>query len=165
MKVIGVSSVNDTGSEAFAGEQAERTNKIKIKTMTNLQWTDEYSVKNAEIDEQHKEFIRICNEILSLKDKESFPKEEGIKKVLQLGDYAFYHLDAEEKLFNESEYPKKEVHIKAHNQFREKTKSLIEQVRSENSDIQNVILDAAQFAGTWLLDHIGSMDKQYVKYL
>ena len=41
-------------------------------------WTEKYSVNVAEIDEQHKEFINICNDLLTLAESETFTKEEAL---------------------------------------------------------------------------------------
>ena len=62
-------------------------------------WTQEYSVNVAEFDEQHKEFINICNGLIELTEKEEFTKEEALSGVMKLGDYASYHLGSEEALF------------------------------------------------------------------
>jgi hemerythrin len=127
-------------------------------------WTEKYSVNVAEIDEQHKEFINICNDLLTLAESETFTKEEALIKAMKLGDYASYHLGTEEDIFVKTKYPETSSHTEAHNKFREKAKGLINQVRDENIDTKKTIKEAANFSGEWLLTHILSLDKKYSKW-
>lgn len=124
-------------------------------------WTEKYSVNVKSIDEQHQHFIDIINDLNDLKNKKDLTKEDALIKVIQLGDYAFYHLDTEEELFKKTGYKDAPLHIEAHNQFRAKSKELILQVRESNEDIKKIIENCALFAGNWLLDHILVMDKEY----
>ena len=62
-------------------------------------WTKKYSVNVKEIDEQHKEFIKICNSLADLASSKSFTDEEALIKVMQLGDYIAYHFGTEEEYF------------------------------------------------------------------
>ncbi|MFH2018876.1 MAG: bacteriohemerythrin [bacterium] len=127
-------------------------------------WTKKYSVNVAEIDEQHKEFIRICNGLINLADSASFTEEKALIKVLRLGDYASYHLGTEEELFIKTKYPDASPHVKVHNQFRKTIKDFINQVRDKSIDTKQTIKEAADFSGNWLLNHILIIDKKYSKW-
>lgn len=127
-------------------------------------WTQEYSVNVAKIDEQHKEFLEICNNLLDLLDSEAFTNEGALTSIGRLGDYASYHLGTEEEFFIETKYPDASPHIEAHNQFRAKTKYFTKQVRDKNIDPREIVKEVANFAGDWLLDHILNMDKKYSKW-
>ena len=118
----------------------------------------------AEIDEQHKEFLKICNELLDFVGNESFTDEAALILVSRLGDYASYHLGTEEELFIETKYPDATPHIEIHKQFREKTKDFINQARDKNIDTKKTVKEVANFASSWLLDHILIMDKKYSKW-
>jgi hemerythrin len=126
-------------------------------------WTQEYSVNVAEIDEQHKEFIRICNSLLDLVESDSFTEEEALVRVGELGSYAFYHLSAEEEDFLITKYPDAQEHIIIHNIFREKAKDFDNQIRDKNKDKKIVLKEIAEFTGEWLMKHILIMDKKYTK--
>jgi hemerythrin-like metal-binding protein len=128
-------------------------------------WTEEYSVSVKEMDEQHKQFIQICNDLLDLTEKDSLDQNEALSKIMKLGDYASYHLGAEEDLFTKTDYPDAEMHIKIHEEFRNKTKDFINMVREENSDTKKIIEEIAQFTGEWLINHIKGIDKKYSEYL
>lgn len=127
-------------------------------------WTKEYSVNVTEIDEQHKEFINIINDLFDLGDKESFTDEEALLKVSKLGDYAFYHLATEEDLFITTGYKDASGHIVAHNKFREKAKDFVNQIRDKNKDKKEVLEEIAKFTGDWLMSHILIVDKKYSEF-
>lgn len=127
-------------------------------------WTNEYSVRVVEIDEQHKEFINIINSLLDLASKESFTDEEALIKVGQLGSYAVYHLSTEEELFITTGYKDAPEHIMIHNKFREKAKDFENQIRDKNKDKKAILKDVAEFTGNWLMKHIIITDKKYSEF-
>lgn len=127
-------------------------------------WDDNLSVNVKEIDEQHKNFLNICNQLFALSDNEVIDQEEVFKKVSELGDYAMYHLSTEEELFEKTAYPEAENHKNIHDVFRAKIKEFIEQVRDEVSDKKEVAANIADFSGNWLVNHIAGMDKQYTDH-
>ncbi|MBU0546055.1 hypothetical protein KKA13_02255, partial [Patescibacteria group bacterium] len=94
-------------------------------------WTKKYSVGVAEIDKQHKEFIKICNGLLDLAKEKSFTLEEVKIKIMRLGDYALYHFGTEEELFIKTKYPDASPHTKAHLQFRDKVKDYIKHAQQK----------------------------------
>ncbi len=126
-------------------------------------WTNEYSVHVAEIDEQHKEFLNICNGLVELSKDPSFTQEEALKRVAKLGDYAFYHLAFEEELFVKTGYPDGPLHTEVHDKFREKAKSVIDLARQGGIETKE-LTDIADFAVSWILGHILHMDKKYSDY-
>lgn len=126
-------------------------------------WTEEYSVHVAEIDEQHRHFISICNDLVELAGRQSFTNEEALRSVSRLGDYAFYHLAFEEELFVKTNYPEGPAHTVSHDTFRVKARQVINEARKETIDRQ-VLKDIADFAVNWLLGHILHTDKKYSDY-
>ncbi|MFH0890899.1 MAG: bacteriohemerythrin [Candidatus Liptonbacteria bacterium] len=127
-------------------------------------WTEEYSVHVAELDEQHREFINICNGLIDLAESALFAKDEALTEVMKLGDYAVYHLSTEEELFAKISYPDAVPHTESHNQFREKAKIFIDKTRAENADIKRIAEAVAEFAAEWLLNHILHVDKKYSEF-
>jgi hemerythrin-like metal-binding protein len=127
-------------------------------------WTPEYSVDVKEIDEQHKEFFNIINVLLEASESDSISKEMLLMKIGLLGNYAAYHLGTEESLFDQFKYDGAVKHIEAHNMFRVKIKELITKAETESVNQKEIIQEAANFAGDWLLNHILIVDKQYSKF-
>ena len=128
-------------------------------------WNEKYSVNVAEIDKQHKHFVEICNDLLDLVDSDSFSDQLALITIMKLGDYAFYHLDAEEELFAKTQYPEIESHKEIHDLFRKRSQEYINQVRDKKVDTREIIREAAAFAGEWLLNHIKLVDKLYSAHL
>lgn len=124
-------------------------------------WSEKYSVNVVEIDKQHEEFVRICNDLLDLAESESFTEEQALKKVMRLGDYASYHLETEEELFTKTKYPDSSSHKEEHDLFRKKSNNYINQARDENIDTKETVKEVANFAGEWILKHILTVDKKY----
>ncbi len=125
-------------------------------------WTEECAVGITEIDEQHKEFFRLCNHLVELAENNTnITRTEAVIAVNRLGDYILYHLGTEEELFEKYKLPNMDSHLEAHRLFRNKTKILIENVRNENYDFKEVIKGTAHFAGDWLFEHIMIQDKKY----
>lgn len=133
--------------------------------MTNpLAWTEKFSVNVKSLDDQHKEFIRICNELISLSNQKEVTNETMLIALSRLINYAHYHLTTEEEYFKQTEYPETEEHIQAHDEFRGKTSEYIDNAR-KNINISKLTEEASQFAGNWLLEHILVVDKRYSKWL
>ena len=125
-------------------------------------WTEEYSVKNKMIDEQHQTFFAITNELIAVAENAAAGKGAVLDEATKLGDYAFYHLGTEEEMFKQYDYPEAAEHIAAHNAFREKAKELIDGIRGgDPSDVRKLAEDAAEFSGKWLMNHIRVMDQRY----
>ncbi len=127
-------------------------------------WTQEYSVGVEEFDNQHKEWVKICNELLDLSEKEAFTNEEALIQISRLGNYAHYHLGTEEELFIEIKYPDAPAHVAAHNHFRDKVQEFINQIRDPKVDSRKVLNEMATFTVEWLFDHILVVDKEYTKF-
>jgi hemerythrin len=131
--------------------------------MNKFIWTEKYSVGVKTIDEQHKRFFEIANSIVDLEEKDA-SREELLAALGQLGDYALYHLNTEEKYFDELHYADAERHVAIHNQYREKIKDYFEKARNEKTDIKELAKEIASYSNDWLSYHILIMDKQYTKF-
>lgn len=127
-------------------------------------WTEDFSVRNKMIDEQHQTFFSIANELEDLIQNGAAGKGVLLDEVAKLGDYAFYHLGTEESLFDEYDYPNAAEHIAAHDAFRMKAEEMMNCVRDEAGDIRDLAKETADFAGNWLMNHIFVMDKQYTDF-
>lgn len=120
-----------------------------------LKWNDIYSVNVKELDEQHQKVFEIINRIYEIKKN---PKSEHLDTIIQeLKDYGNYHLEAEEKYFEEFDYPDKVSHIQKHDMYREKV------VEFEKKSLENdgVADDLSQFLRDWWINHIQKVDHEY----
>jgi len=127
-------------------------------------WNDSYSVKVPSLDEQHKRFFGITNQILDLLDhpKNSELKNSLILAVVELGRYALYHLSYEEECIFKFMCTECKDHPLSHDYYREKVKGYLKKVRTEGTDIYALAEELAVFSREWLSNHIAQKDKEYV---
>ena len=127
-------------------------------------WTPEFSVGVKMFDEHHQHWFEMANKIYDLANESVIDKEKLLILITEFGNYALYHLSAEEEFFKEYGYPDSELHIKFHNLHRQKIKEYLEEIQKLQSDIQKIAKDLNEFAEKWLIDHIASMDKKYTSF-
>lgn len=127
-------------------------------------WDDKYSVGVKEIDEQYQQFFVIINQIYDLLDADEVKKEEVLKILTELGNYALFHLGSEEEYFEKFQYEEAEIHTNIHNQFRDKVKKSLAQVNEvDESGLVDLVLAIMKFTREWLVNHIMIEDKKYTK--
>ena len=134
--------------------------------MGEIKWKKEWELGVKEIDDQHKNLIRILNNIYY--DNISF------KDLIQdLIDYAFEHFSAEEELMFKSKYDEKKYeeykeHKKQHKKF---TNSLLEisfkiiNPYVEEKDMEKLILKFREFCFVWFRIHFLGTDKKFTNFL
>lgn len=129
--------------------------------MSFFTWNDSYTVNNPLIDDHHKKLIELIDELFTaMKERRA---NEVISKVLkELLDYTIYHFDAEQGLFEKSEYPKIDAHKKIHKDF-------IAKVEGWKNDFDSgkifISIDMLDFLSSWLINHIKNIDKEMATYL
>lgn len=129
--------------------------------MEKFNWTDAYSVHVEEIDEQHRHFFEIANELIGLAENDPADKEHLFALLGKLGNYALYHLSTEEEYFEKYDYPDVAPHIAAHESYRTAIKQYLEDVRAEDADVPALAKKAAFYSSSWLAEHITGMDQRY----
>jgi len=125
-------------------------------------WDDSFSVGFDPIDDQHKELVRITNELFQACNEGILAADmaflDTIKKAL---DYAETHFADEEGYLYEANYPQLSEQKKQHEAFVAEVQKSIEEFEAGN--IEPVYM--ARFLKKWLLNHIAVSDKQYSPYL
>jgi hemerythrin-like metal-binding protein len=126
---------------------------------SHFEWKDEYSVKVAEIDEQHQKLIKIIDDLyqalMAGTAKASLPEIFG-----RLNDYVIYHFATEEKYFKEFEYKDAPMHISQHEKYK------IDIAKMEK-DADNGALDVYEllfYLENWWINHILDSDKKYSEF-
>jgi hemerythrin len=126
-----------------------------------LEWSDEFSVGNDEIDNQHKMLFELVNRLLL-----AAVKREGPATVAQildaLVDYTRTHFVLEEDLLGAVGYAGLDTHRQEHRQFVEKMESVTRKFREEE---RTVTVELISFLRRWLREHILKTDKAYAKAL
>lgn len=124
--------------------------------MARLQWRDEYSVGDAELDAQHKVLIDLIN---MLED------ESAVGAVLKaLQRYVDEHFREEERRMEAAGYPDLAAHIEQHKAFEEWLASASRVQR--DGEVALLLRDSVRgYLNTWLVNHIMVSDKAYSPFL
>ena len=126
-------------------------------------WAKKYSVGVKELDDQHKIFFKIANEILALTKKNTVGKHKLMMTLDKFLNYALYHFENEENYFVEFNCPQP-GHLEAHEAFRKYFKKLYIQAEfGSEGEAKDHAKEAVEFAGSWILHHILVMDKGYTE--
>jgi len=129
--------------------------------MALIEWEDKYSVGVEAFDNQHKQLIKLINELYDAM-KAGAAKEISSKIIEELVAYTVIHFQSEEKVFDEHDYEGTEEHKKEHQQF-------IDQVASFQKDFEtgkvSLSIDIMNFLKDWLFSHILGTDQKYTSYL
>ena len=122
-----------------------------------IDWLPDYEVAVTEIDDQHKKFVLLLND---LNDTIEVGSEEIILGDIidQLAAYANYHFSTEEKYFDEFDYPDSKAHKAIHQDFREQVANFQEHYQGHEDKYARKVLD---FMKNWLVNHIMTVDKAY----
>jgi hemerythrin len=124
-------------------------------------WKDIYGVGIPSIDDQHKHFFSITNDVINLLEKENISKEELRAAVLKLEEYAGFHFETEEGYFDHLHYLDAPHHIDAHNSYRQRVAHYGQELEKSGIDMPRMTEEIATYSIYWLSDHILQLDKHY----
>lgn len=119
--------------------------------------TNELSVENPEIDNEHKELIRIYNDLVGL-DELKVSRDEFAKILSRMTDYCLTRFREEEKYMERLNYPKLAEHKNLHRDF-------IYKVTMYNNELSQYRLpdpkEMIDFLSKWWSNHILRDDKDF----
>ena len=133
--------------------------------MTRFAWQDEYSVRDAELDAQHRQLLAIMNELAAeIERGEALRRDVADHLFGKLAGYVMSHFAFEEQRMIDSGVPAEQV--KAHRHAHD---GLIRQVQALQAEVERGernLADVLPFLyGDWLISHICTVDHDYVPYL
>jgi hemerythrin-like metal-binding protein len=163
--MVGRFKLDEGSAPSTAG--AALVNPISVTTAGaaggsfSFKWNDAYSVGVATMDEQHKRFFVMINDLhQAMKQARGADVLGGI--LNELARYTEYHFSAEEAAMEASRYPDLARHKEFHNQFIAKVADF---QRRFNAGDRSIIVDAMNAVKDWLIHHIQNVDKTYGPYM
>jgi len=124
-------------------------------------WTQELSLGNEDIDEQHQKLFALTNELIDHSDAEA--RSEIINETLyELLQYIDVHFRDEEEMLQKINYPKLEEHKKIHRSFTKKIAMFCHDVVKGKSKVAEHLLE---YLIAWLSQHTSVDDQDYKRYL
>jgi len=125
-------------------------------------WSDTFSCGIKLIDDQHKELIRLVNEmfmhVTGPKRNELDYLTEVIEKLVK---YVKIHFSTEEKIMRAIKYEGFIEHKKAHDNFIFK---IIETVDEFTTGKRKSLYSFTRFLKDWIFSHIAVMDRGYFRH-
>lgn len=131
--------------------------------MARIEWTESLSVQIDELNDQHKELIRLYNNLHEslVHDPPETTAKTKIATLDALMDYALLHFATEEKYLATIGYPGLENHQRLHREFNDKVWSL---QRDNAADKPILGTSLMKFLRNWIIDHISKIDKEYATF-
>ncbi len=130
--------------------------------MPFTKWTDELSIGIPELDEEHKRWLEILNELHDAMSDNSDTKimQTIVKRMLE---YSVFHLTHEEMHMLELKYPLFESHKEKHDHLIHKIELLVDRI-NESGNFR-LTVDTILLLKNWLTNHIMVTDKKYGEYV
>ncbi|MHC1690311.1 MAG: bacteriohemerythrin [Bacteroidales bacterium] len=128
--------------------------------MKRIIWTNELSIGNIIIDNEHKKLISVIDDLVDLVELNG-SREKFAEILSKMTDYVLIHLRKEEKYMMKFGYPKLKEHIQYHRDYNYKVAVYnIELLGSNPPDPKEII----EYLEEWWENHILNFDMDYEKY-
>lgn len=123
-------------------------------------WTNELSVNNIQIDNEHKQLFSLIDKFYK-GIRDNSPKERLEELILGLVNYTKTHFANEEVHMAKMNYPDLESHKQLHAQFVDKVYSYHERLTNRKMLLS---IEVTNFLKDWLINHIKGSDQQYAAF-
>ena len=129
--------------------------------MPFIDWTAQYRVNVALIDEQHQRLLQMLNDLYeAMVERRS---AEGLRQAIdRMGNYAREHFVVEEQYMAELDYPDQQQHLVQHARFTRKTQELQDRMATGKLVLS---LEVVSYLRDWLTNHILHTDKRLGAFL
>ncbi len=129
--------------------------------MPIIKWRDSYSVGIKEIDKEHKNLVKIINDLFEIVKVEGNIRDSS-NCIERLIEYTKEHFNDEESILEAAGFPLLDEHKVIHHNLLEKVVELKERIDSGKEDVtQELYL----FLRDWLITHILDEDMKYKKFM
>jgi hemerythrin len=128
-----------------------------------IYWKEEYRIGINHIDEQHKRWFLIAEEVYNLFNQDTnIDKTNKIMAIMsELKDYTIYHFNFEESYMKEIDYKNYNRHKEAHARFIDKINSV--NIYELGDDLNEHIQELLEYMIKWLYLHILNTDRELIQ--
>jgi len=130
--------------------------------MAELQWTDDYSVGDGTVDNDHRGLFAAVNELEQAASADAGTDEVG-RIIAYLIRYVNEHFQREERLMHDCSYPDISDHRDRHRGFSQKVYAIEQIYRVDPGGIN--LGKLVEFLRGWLVRHILGADQDFAPYL
>ncbi len=132
-----------------------------MQLIEKLTWTDNLTMYNAKLDDQHKEIFQLVNQIIEL--EELYPKSEKFAAILsKISDYGLAHFRTEENYMKDIGYAHTDKHIEEHRNYLFQVAMFNTNFKQKDFTKPEVVL---KFLRGWWYGHIQQSDMNFSKFL
>jgi len=128
-----------------------------------IEWSDDYALGIAEIDEQHQALIDQTNALMGAM-REAKGKQAVEQMLSFLGDYVLMHFATEESLMARLAYPGLAAHREQHETFI-KTLGELRQELARTGPTSVLAITVNARVGQWLIKHVLSVDQALGRFV
>ena len=127
-------------------------------------WTDDLSIGIDVIDNDHKKLFDLLSQLKKINETRKNYSDEAAGRILSdLYAYTEYHFSREEMFMKVCAYPHYENHQQVHEMIKTKIKYNLNAFNYDSSSIN--LKQLQSYLESWLIDHIGVMDQNYLSYM
>ena len=121
-------------------------------------WRDAYNTGIEPIDRQHRQFVRLIEELeVAIQSR----LDTKILSVIdEFSNYASKHFRQEERLMCDNDYPDCDRHMSLHSDYVDKINSFRNRRHEFGSNLKTLI-----YLREWFIDHICTEDSKYAAFL
>ena len=135
--------------------------------MLMLTWRKEFELGIKEIDDQHKELVRLGGKLMTLLTDELVSDyfDEIYHTLKELESYTVTHFEYKENAFDKVDFVGSAAHKFEHKLFVKKLDSYMSNLERVDENQKSTLLELLNFISDWLVKHIDKTDREYVAVL
>ncbi len=132
--------------------------------MALIEWSEKYSVGNKQIDDQHKNWIKIYNTAHEkmISSDETLFRSAGADALQEMKAYAEYHFAFEENLMETMAFDELDSHKRFHQDFMGKIEKIIWDISAGTHVLNSEIIKTIE---NWLMHHILKEDQKIKPFI
>ncbi|MFZ5929071.1 MAG: bacteriohemerythrin [Acidobacteriota bacterium] len=129
--------------------------------MALIEWTPALELGVEQMDRQHRQLVRILNELHQAMLAGSQPRD--LMRVMEeLLLYTKYHFTTEERLMAEAGYPGRKGHRREHQGLTARVEEYADQVLKGRASVS---LSVLQFLKEWINGHLLGADREFAEFV